>query len=140
MNEIAPAPGRTRGLLLLGLIFMLGMACGAALFYMGQRSLTGLPPWRTTADPMGAAGPGGPRAMEMLTHELELDTRQRAQVREILAGSRLEVHRLLEDSRSRIREILREDQRQRFDALPLHRPHHRRGPGWGPPPDAPPDE
>ena len=131
MDEPAASPTRTRGLLLLGVVFVLGMVCGATLFYLGQRSM--LPP--------RAFGPDGPHSgagLDRLTRDLNLDPEQRKKIEAILEGRRARMQQFLEQGRSEIRDILRPDQQKTFDALPHdHGGRH----GWraGPPPEPPPD-
>jgi Spy/CpxP family protein refolding chaperone len=131
MDEQAASPARTRGLLLLGVVFVLGMVCGATLFYLGQRSM--LPP-------LHAFGPDGPHSggLDRLTRDLNLDPDQRKKIEAILEGRRSRMQQFLEQGRSEIRDILRPDQQKTFDALPHdHGGRH----GWrpGPPPEPQPD-
>ncbi len=132
MDDQATSPARTRGLLLLGVVFGLGMVCGATLFYLGQRSM--LPRLR-------GFGPGGPHpgaGLERLTRELNLDGEQKKKIEAILAGRRARMQQFLEQGRSEIRDVLRPDQQTIFDALP-HDHAGRRGWRTGPPPEPPPD-
>ncbi len=135
MDESASRPARTRGLLPLGLIVLLGMVCGATLLYLGQRSvlpggLRGLGPW----------GHHGRMGLERLSKELKLDAEQSKQIEAVLREHRAQIHRLLEESRAQIRALLRPEQRKIFDTLRPERP------GWRgdqpefppPPPDLPP--
>lgn len=140
MDDTAPTPSRGRGLLLIGTIFLLGMISGAALFYLGQRSVR--------PEPFGRAGHlghgrGGP--MRVLMKELDLDAEQEKKIRAILEGRREEVHRLLEASRAEIQALLTPEQRKRFDEIhpgPRLRPGgpHRPPPGPDAPPPPPPEE
>ncbi len=135
MDETASRPVRTQGLLLLGLVFLLGMVCGATLLYLGQRSvlpggLRGLGPW----------GRHGRAGLERLSGELKLDSEQTKQIEAVLRERRTQIHRLLEESRVQIRALLRPEQQKIFDTLRPERP------GWRgdqpelppPPPDLPP--
>jgi hypothetical protein len=122
MDDATPRPGRTTGLILLAVVFLLGMVCGASLFYMGQRSVRGVghDRWRPTG--------GAPReAVGQLVRELDLRPEQVERIREIMGRSREEMHEVLESSRAEIRALLTADQRERFDRMrPLH---DRRGKG-----------
>jgi hypothetical protein len=132
MNDQAATPARTLGLLLLGVVFVLGMVCGATLFYLGQRSML---------RPLRGFGPGGPHSgagLERLTRELNLDGEQKKKVEAILAGRRERMQQFLEQGRTEIRDVLRPDQQAIFDALPHDHPG-RRGRRTGSPPEPPPD-
>ena len=68
MDESAPPPARRQGLLLLGVVFVLGLVCGAALLFLGHRMIMrggfrGVGPWGGR-DRMG---------LERLSGELSLD-------------------------------------------------------------------
>jgi Spy/CpxP family protein refolding chaperone len=142
MAETWAGSERTRGLFLLGVVFLLGMVCGAALFYLGQRSM--MPPrlagqWRD--------GPHPGAGLERLSRELDLDPDQRRKIEEILAERRSRMQKFVADGRSEIRDILRPEQQKIFDAMPHDRPGRH---GWrpgpapddqlpGPPPGPPPD-
>ena len=132
MDDHATNPARTRGLLLLGVVFVLGMVCGATLFYLGQRSML---------LPLRGFGPGGRHSgagLERLTRELNLNGEQQKKIEEILAGRRARMQQFLEQGQSEIRDVLRPDQQRIFDALP-HDRAGRRGRRTGPPPEPPPD-
>jgi hypothetical protein len=135
---------RARATLLLLVVFVLGMVCGAALFHIGQLSM------------FRARGPGAEISfardpVARLARHLDFDDAQRASIREILERDRAEVHAILERSRGEIREILTPEQRETFDRMhrpPLpppaprgpHPPHGRRSrhPGGGNAPPVPP--
>jgi hypothetical protein len=123
-------PQRSTGALLLVIIFVLGMVGGAALFYLGQRSVGGSPPARADR-----GGPPPPDPLAHMVRTLDLDAAQRVQIRTILDRYRLDMDGMLEASRREIREVLDEDQQAQFDTL---RPP-RRGPGGpgGRPPGPP---
>jgi hypothetical protein len=142
MDEMTPRPTRTRAILLLAVVLLFGMICGAALFFLGQHSLH-------FARPPGPQG----RPLERLSQELDLDADQRRAIRAILEEQRVNLRGVLEDSHQAIREVLRPDQQQRFDELrpphpdwrpgwPGHRRHRRGPPPHGPPPphEPPPPE
>jgi Spy/CpxP family protein refolding chaperone len=127
---------RLRGALLLGVVFVLGLVCGAALFYTGQRSV-GF--W--THDP----SPPPMRHERMFRHiarQLDMDEEQVEKMREVLDRSHTEVRAVLEDAHAELRSMLRPDQLERFDELHAgrHEPGHRpfggppRGRRRGPPP------
>ena len=133
-------PPRSRGVLLVAVIFLLGLLSGAAGFYVGQRSI--FPPrfgW-------GGARAGG--GLDHLTRELKLDAEQRRKIEAILDGRRARMQQFLEEGRSEIRAVLTPDQQAIFDKMPHdHGGRH----GWrpepppgepppGPPPGPPPPE
>jgi hypothetical protein len=110
------------------------MVCGAALFYLGQRSM--MPPrlagpWRD--------GPHPGEGLDRLCRELDLDPDQRRKIEGVLAERRARMRKFVEDGRSEIRDTLRPDQQKIFDAMPHDGPGHH---GWhaGPPPAAPDEE
>jgi hypothetical protein len=137
---IRPRSAKSKGVLLLGLVFLLGMICGGALFFLGARSV--LPPPHGGRPPFGDRR-GGMHPLQGLKQELQLDAEQEERVSAILLETRQEIRAALEDSRADIRAVLRPDQQDRFDTM---RPHHRRGRGPrghfppDPPPPPPPDE
>jgi hypothetical protein len=141
MGEPALHPSKRKGVLLIGVVFVLGMICGAALFVMGQRSV-------------GFRRPPGPppgHPLDRLSRELNLDDAQREEIRTILDGQRARLDAVLEDSRHAIRAVLRPDQQERFDDLrpprpggpeehPGHPPPGHPPPFGAPPPPPPPPE
>jgi len=126
---------------LLVAVFVLGAVCGAALFYLGQRSVQ--PAHRLAGGP-----PDHP--MARMTRELGLDPEQQAAIREILDEQRAQLGAFLEGSREKIREVLRPEQQELFDTMrpadparpagppPGHRPPPRGGHPQGYPPPPPP--
>jgi Spy/CpxP family protein refolding chaperone len=117
---------RRRGLLLVGVVFLLGLVCGSALTVIGVRTvLPGFPPGRPGGEPPPMA-----RGMEGLVMRLDLDAEQRTQIREIFERNRGEIHRILRESGAEIRAILTEEQREKFDEMRRHRRpmRRRRGP------------
>lgn len=128
---------RRKGLLLLGVVFILGLACGSALTFIGVRTVLPVLPDRPVRP---GGGPHHMGAMEQF-RDLDLDPDQEAQIREIIDRSRGEVRGVLEKSRADIRAILTDEQREKFDEMRHRRPMRgrRRGPGWGPPPPPPPE-
>jgi len=135
------APSRTRGFLLLSVVFLLGVICGGAVVFIGIRTI--LPP-----KPI-ERGPGGGH-MAQLASDLDLDEEQKEQIGEILDESRTGIHTIMDESRDRIREILRPDQRELFDQMGAKRRHgpgrrrqgfgRRRGPAPEDPPPPPPED
>jgi hypothetical protein len=71
-------------------------------------------------------GPEGP-PLEHLTRALDLDAGQRMKVQAIFERHRERLHTILEEAHNEIREVLRPDQRERFDSMMPPHP----GP-WGP--------
>jgi hypothetical protein len=126
MGEFGSGPSRSKGILLLTVIFILGMICGASLFYMGQRSIgmPGPPP-----------GPPPPAPLDHMSRELNLDPEQRMAIDRLLGEQRIRLEEFLEGSRLEIRALLRPDQQRRFDDL---RPPRPEPPGHQPPPPPPP--
>ena len=120
MDDLAPR-SRTGGILILVSIFVMGLVCGASLFYLGQRSVEPPPVW-------GPGHPGGPGRQMRLADELGLDDDQRRQVEAIVQRSRSEVHGILESSRAEIREVLTPEQQKEFERM---RSTGRRGYGRG---------
>lgn len=137
MDEPAQASSRMKVVLALGLIFTLGLVCGAALFFLGQRSID---------RPRGPEHPPG-HPMERLNRTLGLDEEQHAEVRAILDEQRVRLDAVLEDSRQRIREVLSPEQQEIFDEIRPQRPGPPEGhrpphghlppPGHRPPPPPP---
>ena len=129
-SEYVPDRGIwARGLLPLGVIFFLGLVCGASLFYLGQRSVGH--PGREGFFPPGPQGPGGRPPLAFLARELGLSPEQREQIRVLMRRSRGEIRQTLEGSREEIRSILTPEQREKFDKLG---PELRRGFGRRPRP------
>jgi Spy/CpxP family protein refolding chaperone len=129
MADLTQGSTRRTAAALLVAVFVLGAVCGAALFYLGQRSVR--PAHRE------AGGPPGPdHPMARMTRDLDLDPEQRAAIREILEEQRVQLGTFLEGSREKIREVLRPDQQERFDVMRPADPAHPGGPppGHRPPP------
>lgn len=131
MDETALKPTRSTGLILIAVVFLLGMVCGASLFYLGQRSVLG----RQAIRPLQSRGFGGPpggehpeRAIERLSTELGLDPEQRQQIAAVLRESRMRVHQLVEESHAEIGELLTEEQKKRLDELLPRRRMRGKGP------------
>ncbi len=122
MGEPMPRATRTRGVLAVVLIFVLGVVTGAAVLVLVERTTRlGFPPPRREPP------------MHAMTRELGLDAAQAAEIRRILHRDRTRIHAILEESRQEIRAILTPEQQRRFDALHPGRPHEMlHGPGGGP--------
>jgi Spy/CpxP family protein refolding chaperone len=129
MDEPNDPPDRSRGVLLVAVIFLLGLLSGAAGFYVGQRSL--FPPR------FGWGGPRGGGGLDHLTRELKLDADQRTKIEAILEGRRGRMQQFLEEGRAEIRAVLTPEQQAIFDKMPHDRGGRR---GWrsDPPPGEPP--
>jgi uncharacterized membrane protein len=120
---------RRRGLVLVLVVFILGLVCGAALTIIGVRSLT---PRRLAGHPDGRRGEIR-RGFEHMAGELGMDEDQRRAVREVFERSRREMQEISRESGEEIREILTEEQREQFDRMRERRrsPNRRRRPGRG---------
>lgn len=117
---------KARSLVLLGVVFLLGMICGGALFALGGH-------FAMRKGFMHPPMPGGRHHMVRFFDALDLDTVQQKQVQEILTRSRDEMMRQFVDTRKEIRSVLREDQWEEFDRmhpphLEMHEMPHREGP------------
>jgi hypothetical protein len=121
---------QTRAALLLTAVFFFGLCCGAALFFIGQRSVHhafGTPPPGMMGDPTA-----------FLTRELDLDATQQQQVKQIVERHHADLDRIVQQTHSEIRAILRDDQKKKLDDFASH--HHMGGhgrPGFAPPHDGP---
>jgi Spy/CpxP family protein refolding chaperone len=125
MAEAPIAPRRSGGLLAVSAVFFLGLVCGAALFFAGERILLArsLFGWR-------GAQREGRAPIARMARELDLDAKQQEQVRAVLERSRDEVREVLEKSRAEVRGLLRPDQQEKFDRLrPAHPRFLHSGPG-----------
>lgn len=139
---------RRRGMILVLVVFILGLVCGAALTIIGIRSVG---PRRLAGQPDGRPVEMR-RGFEHMADELGLDEDQRVAIREIFDRSRIEMRKVTRESSQEIREILTEEQRQKFDRLRERRggPGRHRRPGrdgrrepplpGDPPPPPPPED
>jgi uncharacterized membrane protein len=120
---------RRRGMVLVLVVFILGLVCGAALTIIGMRSVG---PRRSPGGPDGRRAEMG-RGFERMANELDLSDDQRRAIREIFQRSREEMHQITKDSGEDIRELLTEEQREKFDQMRERRgaTEHRRRPGRG---------
>ena len=128
--ESMPVNGtRTKGLLLVAVVFALGLICGSALTVIGARTVWPVGP-RHGDRPPHREGAGH---VGILSQELGLDENQRAQVAEILDRNRREAHAIFKHSRTEIDAILTEEQRAKFTELRRrhHGPMRGRRPGPG---------
>jgi Spy/CpxP family protein refolding chaperone len=130
MAEPEPTASAPRGTLTLIAIFALGIVFGVALSVAILHHVWR--PWRA-ARPFGDHGS---MAIERLTRQLDLDAEQQERVREIVERGHHTLHGFLDETRLEIREVLRPEQRERFDQIrhegPFGGPPGRRG-GPGPP-------
>lgn len=101
---------RPRGWIPVAVVFALGAVFGAALCFAAIRFT---PP----RFPHRAEGPGDRAPIERMTRDLDLDAAQRDAVEKILRETHGEVREIVDRSRDRIREVLRPDQRERFDRM-----------------------
>ena len=120
---------RRRGLVLVLVVFILGLVCGAALTIIGIRSVV---PRRTAGHPDGRPAEMR-RGFDRMVEELDLNEDQRLAIREIFDRSRNDIRQITRESGEEIREILTEDQREKYDRMRERRggPGHRRRPGRG---------
>ena len=137
MAEAIVGPRRSGGLLAVSAVFLLGMACGAALFFAGARLLPGPPRFSRPG-----AEREGRMPIDRMAEDLGLDSGQQEKVRAVLERSRTQVREILEQSRKEVRTLLRPDQQEKFDRMRPPRPpfpgeRPGAGPG-GPPPGGPP--
>jgi uncharacterized membrane protein len=114
-----------RALLVLGIVFLLGMISGAALFHLGRQSAGDRPP----------RGPAPLHPLERMRGELDLSEDQEQAIRAILDEQRQRLEEVLEDSREAIRGVLSQEQAAEFDAM---RPPRDGGRGKEPPGHEPP--
>ena len=113
MADPAQESLRPRAVFLVLVVFALGLVAGAAIWFLAGRVIAHRA-WR------GHGGPGGP-PLEHLSRELKLDSEQRRKVEAIFERHRARFREILDDAHREIREILRPDQRERFDSLlPQH--------------------
>jgi hypothetical protein len=111
MAETPTPTPRHGGLLAVSAVFVLGTICGAAAFFAGSRLLP-----RPLPLPVPFAREGRAPVVRM-ARELELDERQTREIRAVLDRARGKIDVVLEGSRAEIRELLRPDQRERFDRM-----------------------
>jgi Spy/CpxP family protein refolding chaperone len=131
MDETVLKPARSTGLILIAVVFLLGMVCGASLFYLGQRSMLGGQAIRPPQSRGFGGPPGGEhheRAIERIAKELGLDPEQKQQIATVLRESRMRVHQLVEESHAEIGELLTEEQQKMFDELHPRRRMRGKGP------------
>jgi hypothetical protein len=121
MADSGHEPARRTGALLLLTVFLLGLVCGAALLFLGQRSARVV---RGGERPR-IDRPGHERGPGPMLRELGLDEKQRERVLEIMREDRQEIHAILEETRLEIRSLLGPEQQEIFDRM---RPE---GPGFG---------
>jgi len=121
---VSDGSNRARGVALLFAVFLFGALAGASLFYVGQRSVGGAPP----GPPPPPPGPRPLHPLDRMSRELNLDEEQERAIRDLLEKHRRAMEAQLEQSREAIREVLTEEQRERFDRM---RPP---GPAYPPPP------
>jgi Spy/CpxP family protein refolding chaperone len=129
MAEAPTAPRRSAGLLAVTGVFLLGLVCGAALFFAGTEVLHARAFFgRRGGDREGRV------AIARMVREIGLDAQQQEQVRAVIERTREKVREGLEQSRAEIRSLLRPDQQEKFDRWRPARPRFPRG-GPGRPPD-----
>lgn len=110
-------------------VFALGVVFGIAISFAAFHHLRPDPFGRGGGGPFGPRH-GGPVPIERMTEELDLDADQQAKVRSILERRHGTMRGFLDETHREIREILRPDQREKFDRI--------RPPGPpGPPPPGP---
>lgn len=130
----APRGRHLHALLVLFVVFVIGMASGAAVFFLGQHSAhfgrrPGSAMQRIHDGPPGHLPP--PEVLDHLATLLELDDAQRRQAHEIIEASHAEARHLLGETHEKLHEILTSEQRERLlEMHPDGRPAFR-GPGAG---------
>lgn len=103
------------------LVFILGAAAGALVTHIVYKS-------RMESLVSGSPGARQEMLVKRLTHKLDLDDRQRDQVRAIVRATEAEIkgvrrqfrpqiEAILEKSQARIREILRPEQQEQFEKI-----------------------
>jgi len=124
MGEAIAPTRRSGGTLAVLGVFVLGLVCGAALFFAAAR----LAERRALPFVPRLEERGGRMAIAHMVRELDLDAAQREQVRAVIERSRGEVADVLERSRAEIRALLRPDQQEKFDRMrPAGAGFHRGG-------------
>ncbi len=108
---------RTKGLLLVGAVFLLGLVCGSAATVIGVRTVAPFRPGAVPPHERRGPGPGPGGGPDRLLMQLDLDPEQRDRIEQVLERRRDEVHRIFEDSRREVRELLTEEQRVEFDRM-----------------------
>ena len=135
---VEATPSRTwRGQLAVAGIFALGIVFGLAISFVLVHHVG--PPDRM------ARAREAPLPMDRMKHELDLDDAQQEQVRAILERGHATMRGVLDDTSREIREVLRPEQREKFDRMrprsPFPHGHHGDGPPPGDPsPGEPPPE
>jgi len=95
--------------LVLGLVFLCGVAAGALVMNTGAHTRLHQPPFGTPA--------GNALNFEKLQKELDLTPMQSEQLQSILSDMWQYYRTVLSDSKSRVEQVLTPDQRQKFERL-----------------------
>ena len=100
---------KVAGLTVLTLVFLCGMAAGALVMHLGWHQHLHQPAFDTPA--------GRALYFESLRKQLDLTPAQAEQMQSILGDSWLYYRTVLSDSKSRIDQVLNEEQRRKFERI-----------------------
>ena len=125
-------PFALRGIAILALTLVAGVAAGFAMDRAVLRPEDGSPPPRAGERDGDRGGPGRGRYESMLYDQLELTAEQRAQIDSAIERGRREtdaywarvepeMRSIVDSTRSRIRAVLTAEQRARYDSLRTER-------------------
>ena len=120
----------SKAILWIIVVFLTGVLCGGALTFVIYR-----PDHPPLADRKSREDRLN-EFVQLMSTELTLDERQREEFRKLLMDSReifREAHRKAsQETREKLRAVLRPDQLERFDELMAKIPHHPLGRRWKP--------
>jgi len=111
MLKAAPTSWNTRlaGAVTIALIFLCGAAAGAVAMNLGVHGLLHQPPFDTPA--------GKTIYFERLQKELDLTPAQSEQIQSVLNDFWTYYRTVLSDSKSRVEQLLNEEQRKKFERM-----------------------
>ncbi|MGD0046712.1 MAG: hypothetical protein ABSE42_06800 [Bryobacteraceae bacterium] len=112
MEKAAPSRAwnpKVAGLTVLALVFLCGFAAGALVMHLGWHNRLHQPAFDTPA--------GRTLYFERLQKQLDLTPAQAEQMQSILGDSWLYYRTVLSDSKSRIDQVLNEEQRRKFERI-----------------------
>ena len=115
MNDLLNQKGRWAATLMMLGIFFLGMVSSAVIIHLGH--LTHIFPHH---------GPEHGSPLHVLTRELNLDADQQKKIEAIMERRHQQMMGIVDGTHAEIRELLRPDQRERFDhmRMPMPPPPH----------------